>query len=70
MRLAYFADDGSYGSADGMVVVDVGEWDLNDWSDIDEATDSDRVAVAVSKTSEVGSIYIPLHYKGEEAITV
>ena len=48
----YFALDGNYGEAQGMVVIDTTKWSEDDWTQIDEASDSERAQVAL-----VGSAY-------------
>jgi hypothetical protein len=42
----YFADDGNYGDANGLVVIDTALFTDEDWSLIEEATDWDRPKVA------------------------
>ena len=42
----YFAKDGSYGDALGLVVVDTSEWTEADWVRIDEAMDDERPEIA------------------------
>jgi hypothetical protein len=44
----YFALDGNYGDADGIVIVDTSTWSEEDWQAIDEAGDSDRASVALA----------------------
>ena len=43
---AYFAQDGSYGDALGMVIMDTVLWTADDWEAMDEAIDYERVALA------------------------
>lgn len=43
----YFANDGSFGSATGMVVIDTRAWSDEDWTEVENATDDVRVRVAV-----------------------
>lgn len=52
--LHYFALDGNYGNADGIVIVDTSDWSEDDWSAIEMAGDSDRasVAYALAKSDE------------------
>jgi hypothetical protein len=52
--LHYFAVDGNYGSADGIVIVDTSDWSEDDWEAIEMAGDSDRasVAYALAKSDE------------------
>ena len=42
----YFAEDGSYGVAKGIKLVDTSNWDEADWALIEEASDSERPALA------------------------
>ena len=44
--LHYFALDGNYGNADGIVLVDTADWSEDDWSAVEMAGDSDRASVA------------------------
>jgi hypothetical protein len=48
----YFAMDGNYGEAQGMVVIDTTKWSEDDWTQIDEAGDSDRAQVALDLTNK------------------
>lgn len=48
MSLAYFADDGNYGDATGMVVLPVDSFDSHDWEQIDRASDDERVETALA----------------------
>ena len=42
----YFAQDGSYGDAADMVVIDTSDWNDDDWNEIEWASDYERVGVA------------------------
>ena len=44
----YFALDGNYGVADGMVVVDTQNWFEADWQAIDEVGDAERANLALA----------------------
>lgn len=46
MGTTYFAKDGSYGDASGLVIVDTSDWDERDWDAIDRASDDYRCTVA------------------------
>ena len=46
--LTYFAEDGSYGSAEGMYVVNTGTWSESEWDMIERAHDMERVSIARS----------------------
>lgn len=48
MALVYFALDGNYGGATGLVIADVSKWTDEDWLRIDEADDSSRPSIAQS----------------------
>jgi hypothetical protein len=52
----YFAIDGNYGDADGIVIVETSEWSEDDWQAIENAGDADRasVAYALAKSDEMG----------------
>ena len=41
-NVAYFASDGSYGDADGIVLIDTSNWGEREWEEIDGMTDSER----------------------------
>jgi len=43
---SYFAEDGSYGSAGQLAVIDTSDWDDHDWQLIESASDDERVYVA------------------------
>lgn len=46
MGLTYFAADGSFGDAAGLVVIDTSDWDQDDWDHIDFAPESERLSIA------------------------
>lgn len=48
----YFAKDGNYGDAFAMFTCDTAEWTDADWIDIEEASDSERVNVAIAIASK------------------
>ena len=48
----YFALDGNYGEAQGMVVIDTTKWSEDDWTQIEEASDSERAQVALDLTTK------------------
>lgn len=54
MATSYFAIDGNYGNADGIVIVETSDWSEDDWSAIEMAGDADRasVAYALAKSDE------------------
>ena len=56
MALTYFAKDGSYGDAAGMVIIDCRDWNDDQWDRIDNASDYERAAIAASIALENGDI--------------
>jgi len=46
MTLHYFAEDGSYGDASNLEVIDTSEWTEKEWEEVEEASDSTRVYIA------------------------
>ena len=44
--LNYFAEDGSYGNADGLTIMETTHWDDTDWAIIESASDWARPEVA------------------------
>lgn len=42
----FFTEDGTYGSVDGMEILDTTNWTVEDWERIDECGDSSRIAEA------------------------
>lgn len=45
--LYYFADDGNYGNADRLTILDVSKWTDADWDEIDGEPDELRVSTAL-----------------------
>jgi hypothetical protein len=43
MTLHYFAEDGNYGSAEGLIVVDSSTFTEEEWEEIDSLPDNDRI---------------------------
>jgi hypothetical protein len=48
----YFAEDGTYGNAKGLLVLDTELWTEDDWHKIDTASDNERATVALSIANE------------------
>lgn len=44
--LSYFAKDGNYGDADGIIVVDTTEWSESDFEMVERASDENRPLAA------------------------
>jgi hypothetical protein len=42
----YFAEDGNFGSADGLVIVETTKWNDNDWTEINETHEWNRPVTA------------------------
>ena len=47
---SYFAVDGNFGSADVMVVLNTTNWSEEDWTQVEEASDSERAQIALDLT--------------------
>lgn len=45
----YFAKDGSYGDASGLVIVDTSKWTEETWRMIDETSDNFRATRAIEE---------------------
>jgi hypothetical protein len=43
---SYFAPDGNYGDAEGLLLLDTTDWSEDDWLAIEEAGDFNRTQVA------------------------
>lgn len=67
-HLSYFATDGSYGNADGLVVMETTHWTELDWNLIDGAMDDARPTVAriLTESYEPGADQALLRKKLEE----
>jgi hypothetical protein len=50
--MIYFATDGSYGDAAGLIIVDTSQWNEEEWAIIDEARDSERVRLAYELSTD------------------
>ena len=68
-KATYFALDGNYGDADGIVIVDTSGWTEDDWTAIDEVGDSDRanLAYALAKSDDLASARGALEIHDKEA---
>ena len=51
----YFAKDGNYGYAGGLVIVDTDKWTDEEWAIVEENSDEDRPAVATQLTEMIES---------------
>jgi hypothetical protein len=47
MNLTYFAQDGSFGDAHNIEIIDTSDFNEDDWTNIWEAGDSNRTSVAL-----------------------
>jgi hypothetical protein len=45
--IIYFAEDGSYGTAEEFKVFDTSKWTQDDWTTIEECRDEKRLSIAV-----------------------
>jgi hypothetical protein len=57
MSITYFATDGSFGDAAGIIIVDTTLWSDDDWLVIADTTDDDRslAALRLHQSHEVGA---------------
>lgn len=55
MSMAYFATDGNYGSAEDLLLLDVSNWTADDWQEVDDAGDNERVNVALAISERYGA---------------
>lgn len=46
MTTHFFSNDGSYGDAEDILIVNTDQWSEEDWRDIDDASDMTRLAIA------------------------
>ena len=56
MALTYFAQDGSYGDAAGLVIIDTRAWNNEQWDRVESASDYARAALAAMIALEGGDI--------------
>lgn len=52
--MIYFAQDGSFGRADGMVILDVSPWSNDDWESVELCLEDDRVKIALDIARKYG----------------
>lgn len=64
MTTLYFAADGSWGNAEGILVVDARRWSSEDFERVSSCADSDRLEIAKSINSDLSSVddALPLEY--------
>lgn len=56
MALTYFAADGSYGDAHGLIILDTRGWGNDHWDKIDASSDRERIIVALENSVENGDL--------------
>ena len=52
----YFAQDGSYGDARGLIIVDTNSWSQDDWNAIEEVSDIHRASIAPTIALDNGDL--------------
>jgi hypothetical protein len=57
----YFAADGSFGDADGLVIIDTSNFTESEWSGLDGAGDTDRLVDAEYIASQRDAYLIPVN---------
>jgi len=50
----YFAMDGNFGNADGIVLVQTQDWTEADWEEVENASDHERANVAIEVSKQYG----------------
>jgi sarcosine oxidase gamma subunit len=50
----YFAADGSYGSAD-LVIIDTSDWSPDEWDIVENAPEDERMAIAWQLSNSAGT---------------
>jgi alpha-L-fucosidase len=56
MALTYFAQDGSYGDASGLIVLDTRAWNAEQWDSVELASDYKRAGTALEVAARNGDI--------------
>ena len=56
MALTYFATDGSYGNANGLVIIDTRAWSPEDWEAVESVNDWSSSSLAHNIALENGDI--------------
>ena len=59
-QIHYFAMDGNYGDADGIVLVQTQFWTEADWDKVETCTDYERANIAVEVSREYGNLLLDL----------
>tara|TARA_R110000803_G_scaffold42744_2_gene91512 strand:+ start:679 stop:855 length:177 start_codon:yes stop_codon:yes gene_type:complete len=52
----WVAEDGSYGQTT-IALIDTSDWSIEDWREMEEASDNTRMSVAVDVTDRKGGSY-------------
>ena len=52
----YFANDGSYGDANGLIIIDARAWNADQWERVELALDHERASIALEIAAENGDI--------------
>ena len=66
MIKTYFAEDGSYGNADNIALVDTDDWTPEEWETIDETPDWERPGVAEKLARKHGAKRWEVWYRDYE----
>lgn len=53
MTTTYFAADGNYGDAEGLVMIDTTDWTEDEWMTIEYAPENERARIAQELEREV-----------------
>lgn len=54
----YFATDGSYGDAEGLVLLDTSEWSDEKWEEVNQMTDVERYSFADKELVYIAKVIV------------
>ncbi len=58
VAIHYFAIDGNYGNADGIVLCQTQDWTEEDWDRVETCTDDERANIAVEISRQYGNLLL------------
>lgn len=53
MTTTYFAADGNYGDAEGLVMIDTTDWTEDEWMTIEYSPENERIRIAQELSREI-----------------
>lgn len=57
-QIHYFAIDGNFGNADGIVLCQTQDWTEEDWDRVETCTDDERANIAVEISRQYGNLLL------------